>query len=125
MKLKKMDGERVSAAFGRYARYGFDRRDLHDFDMIDCIRGSVKDEREAREMLAVYDTLRLLKYMKKREELRAVQAVYFQRRGRRLRRREVSLRVRCFAAENYYDDRTVYRRLEAVKRLYLAVLAGL
>lgn len=76
-------------------------------------------------MLAVYDTLRLLTYMNKREELRAIYEVYFTSRGRRLRRNDVSLRVRRFAVENYYDDRTVYRRLARVKRLFLAVEAGL
>lgn len=123
--MKKCDANRVAVAFGRYARYGLDKRGLRDFEMVDCIRGAVRNDEEAREILAVYDTLRLLKYMKKWEELKAVQAVYFQRHGRRLRRNDISLRVRRFAAENYYDDRTVYRRLAEVKRLFLAVLEGL
>ena len=123
--MRKKQEDRAVAAFTRYARYGFHRRPLTGFAMMDCIRGSTACEEEAREMLAVYDTLRLLTYMNKREELRAIYEVYFTSRGRRLRRNDVSLRVRRFAVENYYDDRTVYRRLARVKRLFLAVEAGL
>ena len=75
-------------------------------------------------MLAVYDTLRLLTYEGRREELRAVRAVYFARAGRCLRRNDISLRVQRFAIENYMDARTVYRRLARVKSLYFAVLEG-
>ena len=125
MKLGKRESDRAVAAFLRYARYGFDRRTLGSFDMMDCIQGSTANREEALEMLAVYDTLRLLTYMGKREELRAVHEVYFPRHGRRLRRNDISLRIRRFAAENYFDDRTVYRRLAQVKRLFLSVVAGL
>ena len=125
MRMIKREADRAVTAFLRYARYGFDRRGLSGFDMIDCIRGSTAGEDEAREMLAVYDTLRLLSYMNKREELRAVHEVYFPRHGRRLRRNDISLRIRRFAAENFYDDRTVYRRLAQVKKLFLAVESGL
>ena len=112
-----------AAAFLRYARYGFDRRNLSIFDMADCIRGCVADAGEAKVMMAVYDTIRLLAFMGRREELLAVKAVYFGRHGRRLRRNDVSLRVRRFAVENYCDDRTVYRRLAKAKRLLLDLLA--
>lgn len=125
MRMKKSDADRATAAFCRYARYGFDKRDLRDFEMMDCIRGTARNIAEAREMLAVYDTLRFLKYMKKGEELQVVRAVYFSRRGKRLRRNDISLRVRRFAVENYYDERTVYRRLSEVKRLFLAALEDL
>lgn len=125
MKMGKRESDRAVAAFLRYARYGFDRRQLCGFDMIDCIRGSTATTAEAREMLAVYDTLRLLTYMGKREELRVVREVYFARQGRRLRRNDISLRIRRFAAENYFDDRTVYRRLAQVKKLFLSIVTGL
>ena len=75
-------------------------------------------------MLAVYDTLRLLVCEGRGEELRALQAVYFTRAGRRLRRNDISLRVQRFATENYMDTRTVYRRPARVKSLYFAVLEG-
>ena len=125
MEIKKKDSDRAARAFMRYARYGFDRRELHDFEMMACIGGCSGNMREAREMLAVYDTLRLLKYMKKKEVLQAVQSIYFQRRGKRLHRNDISLRVRRFAVENYYDDRTVYRHLAEAKRLFLSVASDL
>lgn len=111
-------------SFFRYAAYGFDRRERDPFDMVDSIRGTTADRGEALRMLAVYDTLRLLTYEGRREELRAVRAVYFARAGRCLRRNDISLRVQRFAIENYMDARTVYRRLARVKSLYFAVLEG-
>ena len=125
MTVEMSGNDRAVAAFMKYARYGFHKRALSGFDMIDCIRGCTTGREEADEMLAVYDTLRLLSYMNKQQELRAVREVYFARQGRRLRKNDVSLRVRRFAAEEFFDDRTVYRRLAAVKRLFLSVLARL
>ncbi len=125
MEQELQGSSKATAAFLRYARHGFHKRSLSDFDMIDCIRGSTASREEARDMLAVYDTLRMLRYMGKRETLRAVYEVYFVRQGRRLRKNDISLRVRRFAAENFWDDRTVYRRLSAVKRLFLTILADL
>ena len=122
--MKERESARAAAAFLQYARYGFDRRGACGadvFDMAEAIRGSTADRQEARRMMAVYDTLRLLEHLGKREELLAARAVYFAGHGRRLRRNDISLRVRRFAAEYYLDDRTVYRRLAEVKRLFLAL----
>ena len=69
-------------------------------------------------MLAVADTLRLLRYMGRHETVDALRSVYFAGRGRRLRRNEVSHRVRRFAAEHYLDERTVYRRLSHAIDVY-------
>lgn len=112
----------ASAAFRKYARYGFDRRRLSAFDMYECIKGSVASVERANEMLAVYDTLRLLAAYGKEETVRAVRAVYFTYPGCRLKKNDLSLRVRRFAIENYCDERTVYRRLSEALRLYSALL---
>lgn len=116
--------EDVAASFMRYARYGFARREGAGFAVYDSIRGSVKGEREAAAMLAVCDTLRLLRFLGREETVAAVEAVYFVRHGRTPRRNEISMRVRRFAAEHFLDDRTVYRRLADAKRLFLQLLEG-
>ena len=112
----------AAASFLRYARYGFARREGEGFAMYDSIRGSVSGEREAAAMLAVCDTLRLLRFLGREETVAAVRAVYFVRHGRTPKRNEISLRVRRFAAEHYLDDRTVYRRLADAKRLFLQLI---
>lgn len=114
----------AAASFLRYARYGFARREGEGFAMYDSIRGSVSGEGEAAAMLAVCDTLRLLRFLGREETVAAVRAVYFVRHGRTPKRNEISLRVRRFAAEHYLDDRTVYRRLADAKRLFSQLLAA-
>lgn len=115
--------DRAAECFMRYARYGFGARESDPFALYESIRGSVCCAREASTMLAVADTLRLLRYMGRHETVDALRSVYFAGRGRRLRRNEVSHRVRRFAAEHYLDERTVYRRLSDAKRLLLEVMA--
>lgn len=112
----------AAAAFRKYARYGFDRRHLRPLDMYECIKGSTPSAESAGEMLAVYDTLRLLRFYGKEETVRAVRAVYFTYPGCRLKKNDLSLRVRRFAMENYCDERTVYRRLSEALRLWWALM---
>ena len=119
---KERGRDRAAASFMRYARYGFTEREGDRFAMYDSIRGSVASEGEAAAMLAVCDTLRLLRFLGREETVAAVRAVYFVRHGRTPRKNEVSMRVRRFAAEHYLDDRTVYRRLADAKRLFLQLL---
>ena len=119
---KRGEQDRATEYFLRYARYGFATREEDPFSLYESIRGSVSNTREASIMLAVGDTLRLLRYMGRYETVNAVRAVYFAGRGRRLRRNEISLRIRRFAAEHYLDERTVYRRLSDAKHLFLHLL---
>ena len=119
---KKRRDTRAMEAFLRYARYGFARREEDVFAIYDAICGCCGRGAEARRMLAVCETLRFLRTLGRTDAERAVRAVYFFGRGRRLRRNEISLRVRRFADEYYLDDRTVYRHLADAKRLFLQLL---
>lgn len=112
----------AAAAFRKYARYGFHKRRLAPFDMYECIRGSVASPEQANQMLAVYDTLRLLAAYGKEETVRVVCAVYFTYPGCRLKKNDLSLRVRRFAVENYCDERTVYRRLSEALGLWSTLM---
>ena len=106
-------------AFRRYAAFGFDRRSLEVFEAYEAIRGSCRDREAALDMLAVYDTLRLLRATGQNECADAVKVVYFTASGRRPRRNDITYRVRRHAYEQSFDERTVYRRLSHAKELYM------
>ncbi len=76
-------------------------------------------ERSRLDLLAAHDTLRLLELNGEREVLEAVEAIYLRSLGRR--GSEETARVWRFAREHFCDVRTVYRRLERARRLFLAV----
>ena len=116
-----MDNLNAVRAFRRYARYGFDRRELSAFDMYELIRGSVGSLESANEMLAVYDTMRLLAATGKSEACAAVRTVYFSYPHVKLKRNDIGLRVRYFAYRKNLDDRTVYRLLSDAKKLFLTL----
>lgn len=124
MRRGKGRQEDATMSFMHYARYGFAGREGEGFAIYDSIRGSVSGKREAAKMLAVCDTLRILRFLGREETVAAVEAVYFARRGRTPRRNEISMRVRRFAAQHFLDDRTVYRRLADAKRLFFQLLEG-
>lgn len=109
----------AARSFMRYARYGFEGAGLSGFALYDSIRGVCANGREAARMLAVCDTLRLLRFLGRTDVETAVRAIYFTYRGKAPRRNEITLRVRRFAVEHYLDDRTVYRYLAYAKRLFL------
>ena len=108
----------AECAFRRYAGYGFHRRKLKVFEVYESIRGCTRSEDEALDMIAVYDTLRLLKLSGRGECAQAVSGVYFIAAGRRPRKNEITYRVRRLAYESNYDDRSVYRQLQRAKEVF-------
>ncbi len=110
-------------AFRRYAECGLDRRRLDMFEVCDAIRGLCTGQ-SAYDMLAVYDTLRLLAAAGHKECVEAVRAVYFAGGGRRPRRNDVTFRVRRHAYEKNFDERTVYRQLQRAKETYRLLRYG-
>lgn len=84
------------------------------------IRG-ICGESAALDMLAVFDTLRLLELEGDELALRAVREIYFAAARKRRRAGDTSLRVRRLAYEEHCDDRTVYRRLEKARRIWYFV----
>ncbi|MBQ9079852.1 MAG: hypothetical protein IJY27_02160 [Clostridia bacterium] len=108
----------AAVAFRRYALLGLDRRCLTVYEAYDCIRGMCASEAMTLDMLAVYDTLRLLRASEKEECIAAIRRVYFLGAGRRPRRNDVTFRIRRLAYELHCDERTIYRHLKYVKRLY-------
>lgn len=100
-------------AFRLYARYGFDRCEGL-LDVYHRIRGACTD-REALEMLAVADTVRLLRSSGSGDVERAVRLAYFCS-GRGLN--TVSSGICRAAAELHCDVRTVYRMLSRARKTW-------
>ncbi len=117
--LLRIDG--AAQVFRKYARLGLDRRKLSPFEAYAVMRGVSRSEREALELLAVYDTVRLLSLTDPETE-KALRAVYFFDRGRKPLKNQIGYRVLSFADENYCDERTVYRRLRKAKEMYYHLL---
>lgn len=117
--ISKNDKTTIIASFRKYSRLGLANEKLSPFDAYDRIRGVCKNKSEALDLLAVYDTMRLLRISNKTEVIKAVYAVYFGSLGKKPKKNEISDRVLRHATENYCDERTVYRQLEYAKKLYL------
>ena len=113
----------AASMFRRYARLGLDRQEMRVFDAYRLIRGVSKGEKEALELLGVYDTMRLLS-LTDSESAEAVCAVYFAEGGRAPKRNQTGMRVLRFATEHSCDERTVYRRLRSAKELYYHLISN-
>ena len=119
--ITKADKKTIVSSFRKYSRLGLANDKLSPFDAYDRIRGVCRTKGEALDLLAVYDTMRLLRISNKTEVIKAVYAVYFGHLGRNPRKNEISDRVLRHATENYCDERTVYRQLEYARKLYLTL----
>lgn len=102
--------ERAARAFRNYARLGL-VGSRSAIDTVCKIRGICSDS-AALDMLAVFDTLRLLEFLGDMIALRAVRDIYFATAGIKLHSNEITLRIRRLADEVHCDDRTIYRRLK-------------
>jgi hypothetical protein len=108
--------EKAAQAFRCYARLSL--CNCNSALQVLCrIRGICSD-RTALDMLAVFDTLRLLELDRDTLALRAVKEIYFATAKKRLRAGEITLRIRRLAYEENCDDRTVYRRLEKARDVW-------
>jgi len=86
-------------------------------DTVCKIRGICSDS-AALDMLAVFDTLRLLEFLGDMIALRAVRDIYFATAGSKPHSNEITLRIRRLADELHCDDRTVYRRLKKARDMW-------
>ena len=109
---------KIISAFRKYTRLGLANDRLSPFDAYDRIRGVSKSHEEALDLLAVYDTLRILKISGKSDIVAAVYAIYFDAINRKPKRNEISLKIIRSAYETHCDERTVYRQLQYVRKLY-------
>lgn len=107
-------------AFRKYARLGLSRTQTPTHLIYARLRGVSRTEREARNLLAVYDTVRLLR-LERSPALQVVYDILFDPLLPFRRKNEMTWAVRRYAAARHYDERTVYRQLERIERMYLSL----
>ncbi len=117
-------GDEAQRAFRSYARLCPRVGNIGYFELCRRIRGACRSERDALRLLAVNDMLRYLKASGRHETVAAIEAVYFAGQGRTPRKNEITDRVRRFARSHSMDERTVWRRLDEAKRLYLGLVSN-
>lgn len=103
-------------AFRTYARLGLCKSNSA-LEIICRIRGICTDTC-AIDMLAAFDTIRLLELSNDTIAIRAINEIYFSTSFGPIRKNEISYRVRHLADELHCDDRTVYRRLKKVRDIW-------
>ena len=109
---------RIINIFRKYSRLGLASGRLDPIDAYERIRGCCRCREEALELLAVYDTIRLLAACGKKDCLDALVKIYFPLSQRSISKREISERVIRYAYDNHCDERTVYRRLSYAVGVY-------
>ena len=118
MTNKSDEKTKIITAFRKYTRLGLASEMLSPFLAHRRIRGISRSLDEAYDLLAVYDTVRILRLLKRNEELNAVKAIYFSDRNILQRKNIITMRVIRHAYETNCDERTVYRQLQFARRLY-------
>ena len=113
----------VIRAFRNYVRLGLAGDELPPYKKYMRIKGVSGSERQAASLLAVCDTLRILRLSGKHEALRAVRIVWMAQSAQPLEKKDISMRVRKASFLLYCDDRTVYRYLKTAAETYLSILA--
>ena len=114
---KDLSAERAVSAFRTYARLGLCREESV-LGVICRIRG-ICGENTALDMIAVFDTLRLLEISDETFVLRAVKELYLY--PRTYKQNQFSLRLRRVADELHCDDRSIYRYLKKAREIWLAL----
>ncbi len=116
------DRSEIVKIFIKYARLGLASDGLDALDVYERIRGSSRTRAEARELLAVYGTVRFLRISGREEALRAVYSIYFPTSVARYSKDGINDRVIRYSARAGLDERTVYRQLAYAVKVYSAVL---
>lgn len=107
--------------FRKFARLGLANERLNPIQVYKQIEILCVSRRSRLDMLAVYDTLRLLALSGEDDVIDAVFNVYFEGVAYRLTKQEKGARVIRLAQNQHCDNRTVYRRLEKARALYIKV----
>lgn len=108
----------IIRAFRKFARLGLDSETWNPIQVYKKIDVLCFSRRARLDMIAVYDTLRLLWLNDEGEIINALRDVYFAGKAYRLTKHDISARVLAIAQENHCDERTIYRRLEKARALY-------
>ena len=113
----------IIRVFRKFTRLGLDSERLNPIQVYKKIELLCYSRRARLDMLAVYDTLRLLWLQDDLETIGAIKSVYFSGKAYRLTKYDISARVLALATESHCDERTVYRRLERARTVYEKIRA--
>jgi len=117
--------QEIIRIFRRYERLGLAREGLDPVRAYKRIEVVCASRRSKLEMLALYDTLRVLYLTGEDDVLCAIREVYFGDPGHRITASVISDRVLRCSISHYCDERTVYRRLKKARELYLRIRKNL
>ncbi len=115
---KENSTNEIIRVFRKFARLGLNNEHASPIRIYKKIEVLCPSRRSRLDMLALYDTMRLLKLNGEDEVVDAVSKVYFEGTTIRLTKQEKGARVLKLAFSNHCDERTVYRRLEKARALY-------
>ena len=118
LEFEKDERNDAARAFRKFARLGLNDASTNPAQAYKRIDVLCHARRTKLDMLAVYDTLRLLSLVGDVDTLAAIWEVYFSLEDYRFSKSETARRVRKCAQNNYCDERTVYRRLVKARSLY-------
>lgn len=104
--------------FRKFARLGLDAEALTPIKAYKKIEILCISRRSRLDMLAVYDTLRVLWLGGEADTLEAVRRVYFVGTAHRLSKYDIGTRVLALAEDKHCDERTIYRRLQRARAVY-------
>ncbi|MBR2380921.1 MAG: hypothetical protein IKA84_00305 [Clostridia bacterium] len=115
---EKYTRNEIIRIFSKFSRLGLASEKLNPIQAYKKIDMLCVARRSRLDMLAVYDTLRLLRLNGEEEVLRAVYEVYFEGVSYRSTKQERGASILRLATREHCDDRTVYRRLERARTLF-------
>ena len=121
---EKYTRNEIIRIFRKFARLGLANERLNPIQVDKKIEMLCVSRRSRLDMLAVYDTLRLLMLNNEKEIIKVVFEVYFDGDSYRSTKQERGANVLRLANEQHCDDRTIYRRLERARALFERVREG-
>ena len=110
--------ENIIRIFRKFASMGFYNHNYNPIQVYKKIDMFCISRRSKLDMLAVFDTLRLLTLLGEVDTVKCIEMVYFSNLTQRLSRQEMGRRISKCALELFRDERTVYRKLEYARDLF-------
>lgn len=118
---EKEQRNEVMRAFRKFARLELANGESNPIQVYKRIDVLCHSHRTKLDMLAVFDTLRLLSLSGEEDTINALRDVYFASAKYRFSQNETSRLIRKSAQLNYCDERTIYRRLHKARELYTRI----
>ena len=128
--MKKCKERRtITHALVIYHRLGLCNSFSLPFELFKRIVGVCgKNHSLAKDLWAIYETLFVLKTIEDTETLKAVENIYLKPFAKNILKKdiknEISYRIIKYARENFMDPRTVYRKLQKAKKIFVKIRSG-